>query len=533
MEILFRGTVTNEKRITINLKNKISILGLGWLGEPLAHSLRNDKFAVKGSTGSVERWEELNTNPFYVGRIKIEADKIIGDWDSLVKSADVLVVNFPPKRIENIETVYPQQIAQIIAHTPNDKKLIFISSTAVYGNTNTTVTELDSLPPEKKSGRALLKAEELLKSHFNNNVTILRFAGLIGPKRHPGKFLNDKRILKNPNVPVNLIHQEDCIGLIKTIIKQDCFGETINGCSDKHPLRKNYYSRAAKALHLHPPTFEDELVSSYKIIDNSKSKTLLKYQYQYPNPELIFEKKRMMPIGIVGGGPGNINLLTIEAANQIKQAEVILHDNLISEDILSLNLKAELIYVGRKYGDSSNQKDRQDSINVLLEQYFYQGKKVIRLKSGDPYVYGRAAEEARFLSSKKIPYKVIPGISAALAAANSCNIPVTERNKSNALLICTAHTADYSFAQLKGIAEMLKAGNTLALYMGLKSLDKIIPQLMEVCQDGTIPINAISKVSRVDEVLLTSTLENIRQDLETNPLEMPVVFLIGAKPIAE
>ena len=124
-----------------------------------------------------------------------------------------------------------------------------------------------------------------------------------------------------------------------------------------------------------------------------------------------------------------------------------------------------------------------------------------------------------------------PGISAALAAANLNNIPVTERNHSNALMICTAHTADYSFEQLNGVAALLKAGNTLAIYMGLKSLDKLIPRLIEVCEDDTIPINAISNVSRENERLLSSTLGTIRNDVLEAELPMPVVFLVGARSI--
>ena len=117
-----------------------------------------------------------------------------------------------------------------------------------------------------------------------------------------------------------------------------------------------------------------------------------------------------------------------------------------------------------------------------------------------------------------MPFKVVPGISAALAAANSCNIPITERKKSNAVLICTAHTADYSFDQLKGIAELLKAGNSLALYMGLKSLDKLIPKLIEVTGNPDIPINAISNVSRENEVLLSSTLGKNRISYTRKPI---------------
>ncbi|PCI03655.1 MAG: uroporphyrin-III methyltransferase [Flavobacteriaceae bacterium] len=196
-----------------------------------------------------------------------------------------------------------------------------------------------------------------------------------------------------------------------------------------------------------------------------------------------------------------------------------------------MNTTAERVYVGRKYGDTENQTDRQETINTLLVQYYREGKKVVRIKSGDPYIYGRAGEEARYLKEKLTPFNVIPGISAALAAANSCNIPITERHKSNAVLICTAHTADYSFEQLQGIGAMLKAGNTLALYMGLKSLDKLIPILIEITGDSNIPINAISNVSRDNEILLTATLGTIEKEIKKVNLPMPVVFLIGVKPI--
>ena len=130
-----------------------------------------------------------------------------------------------------------------------------------------------------------------------------------------------------------------------------------------------------------------------------------------------------------------------------------------------------------------------------------------------------------------LPFEVVPGISAALAGANHFNLPVTERRKSSSLLICTAHTADYSYDQLKGIAELLKDGNSLAIYMGLKSLDKLIPKLIEVTNDPSIPISAISNVSREDERIVSSTLKDIRVALEKNPLRMPVVFIVGVEPI--
>ncbi len=237
------------------------------------------------------------------------------------------------------------------------------------------------------------------------------------------------------------------------------------------------------------------------------------------------------PIAIIGAGPGDPDLLTVKAHKLIVAADIVLHDNLVSEGILSLNTVGEKIYVGRKFGDTDNQMDRQQRINELLYENYLQGKKVVRLKSGDPYIYGRAAEEARFLTAKKAEFNVVPGISAAIAAANICNIPITERNQSNAMLICTAHTADYSFEQLNGIAHMLKAGNTISIYMGLKSLHKIVPKLLEVCNDKTIPVNAISNVSREQQTMVTGNLGNIEEKVLHANLQMPVVFIIGATPI--
>ncbi|WP_299778777.1 uroporphyrinogen-III C-methyltransferase [uncultured Formosa sp.] len=513
------------------MNTHIAILGLGWLGLPLALELQKKGYTISGSTSDLDNLKTLSKYSFPVSRIKIEADKIIGDWDALINGASTLIINFPPKRVETIETIHPLQIEQIIKHTPKSIKVVFVSSTSVYQNTNGLIDETIGCYPEKASGHALIKAEHLLKQHFGSNLTILRLAGLIGPKRHPGRFLSHKKQLKNPNVPVNLIHQKDAVGLIEAILKQNCFGEVINGCADVHPKRRAYYENAAFHLNLPTPVFEVTTEERYKIIDNSKSKSLLNFEYQFSNPEWIFTKTYLPEISIVGGGPGNKNLLTLKAFDAIKNAEIILYDNLISAEILEINTLAKHIYVGRKFGDTEDPKARQNKINQLLKTHCEQGNRVVRIKSGDPYIYGRAAEEARFLTEHNLPFTVVPGISAALAAANGLNIPITERGHSNAVLICTAHTADYSTAQFKGIAEMLKAGNTLALYMASKSLSKIIPKLLEVCKNPNIPINAISNVSREDEILLSSTLGNIEVDIQKQALQMPVVFLIGAEPI--
>ena len=124
----------------------------------------------------------------------------------------------------------------------------------------------------------------------------------------------------------------------------------------------------------------------------------MNFTYKYDSPLQILEDK-IGKISIVGAGPGNLKLLTIEAFELIKDADVILHDNLVSQEILAINTNAECVYVGRKYGDQTNQEERQNTINKLLVQHYQEGKKVVRLKSGDPYVYGRAAEEAHYLKN--------------------------------------------------------------------------------------------------------------------------------------
>ncbi|MBL4746594.1 MAG: uroporphyrinogen-III C-methyltransferase [Flavobacteriaceae bacterium] len=516
----------------MNTNKNIAILGLGWLGKSLATVLYKNGHVVTGSTTRLDRLQELSKLPFSVNRIKVSSDIVIGDWESFIHQVDCLIINIPPKRIPGIELSYPRQIEQIIQRTPKNIKVIFVSSTAVYGTSNNPIQEDFIAKPSKASGIAVLAAEQYIQSSFGSNATILRLGGLIGPDRHPGKFLSGKKVLKNPNAQVNLIHREDAIGLIQSILTQDCFGEIINGCASEHPYRKNYYTTASHALGLEAPVFEVNTPEiAPKIIDNQKSKKLLNFRYSFDDPCGIVAKKNGGKIDIIGAGPGNVKLLTVKAFEAVQEADVLLHDNLISQEILDINTLAERVYVGRKYGDVENQTDRQETINKLLVQYYQEGKKVVRIKSGDPYIYGRAGEEARYLKARQTPFNVTPGISAALAAANSCNIPITERHKSNAVLICTAHTADYSFEQLQGIGAMLKAGNTLALYMGLKSLDKLIPILIEITGDPTIPINAISNVSRENEVLLTGTLGTIEKAVKEKNLAMPVVFLIGVKPI--
>jgi uroporphyrin-III C-methyltransferase len=229
----------------------------------------------------------------------------------------------------------------------------------------------------------------------------------------------------------------------------------------------------------------------------------------------------------VGAGPGDPELLTVRALNRIKNADVILHDNLVPSAILELSSTAKKIYVGRKYADTQDQLERQQNINDLMRDYALQGKNVVRLKSGDPFIFGRAIEEIRYLLEHNIPFEMVPGITAGIAAANLQQIPLTERNRSNSVLFCTGHTANYDFEQLEALANMLKTGTTLIMYMGLKNLKQVVNKLKEITEKETLYLSAISKVSQPEQSIITGTLSEIEQKLEQEQLPMPVVFIVG------
>jgi nucleoside-diphosphate-sugar epimerase len=145
------------------------------------------------------------------------------------------------------------------------------------------VTEETELNPETESGKQLVQAEQLLQSNLNFNTTVLRFGGLIGEDRHPIKFLAGRTNIENPNAPINLIHQADCIGIILEILRQNSWNETFNAVTPFHPSRKEYYTQKATEFNLAIPEFNHEKLSVGKTILNDKIKTILNYIFTEPN----------------------------------------------------------------------------------------------------------------------------------------------------------------------------------------------------------------------------------------------------------
>lgn len=261
----------------------ISILGCGWLGTALGKSLLWRNYIVKGSTASAARYNVLETTGIGTFHIKVEPDSMTVDYTSFF-NADVLVISIPPKRVENIEEIFPQQIQQIIQYIKkqNIKKVLFISSTSVYESTNRKVKEGEEGTPEKPSGRALLKAEKMLQEIPGVQTTILRFGGLIGADRNPARFLLRAKEVAGRS-PVNLIHRDDCVQIITELIEKEVWGEIFNASSPGHPTKKDFYTKAAEVSQLPVPTFT-ERPENFKIVSSDKLIQRLNYSFKYPNP---------------------------------------------------------------------------------------------------------------------------------------------------------------------------------------------------------------------------------------------------------
>jgi nucleoside-diphosphate-sugar epimerase len=273
---------------------KISILGCGWLGLPLAKSLLKKGFSVKGSTTSTEKIAVLEAAGIEPFLLEVSETEIIGAITPFLESSEILIIDIPPKLRGNSTENFVAKIRNLLPFIAKSsvEKVIFISSTSVYADAISTaliVTELTKPQPETESGKQLLEVEQLLQNNKNFQTTVIRFGGLVGEDRHPIKFLAGKKNIENPEAPINLIHQTDCIGIIETIIKKglrqaqsdkELKTETFNAVAPFHPTRKDYYTQKAIALNLALPEFDESKLSVGKIISSEKVESVLEYKFK-------------------------------------------------------------------------------------------------------------------------------------------------------------------------------------------------------------------------------------------------------------
>lgn len=260
---------------------QISILGCGWLGLPLAQSLIEKGFSVNGSTTSPDKIERLNAMGIHPFVISLTAKGIEGDIENFLRGSEIVIIDIPPKlRGENSES-FTDKVKNLIPYieAAGSTKVMFASSTSVYADDNSVVTEDTTPLPETESGRQLLEAEDLL-ANANFKTTVLRFGGLIGDDRQPVKYLAGKENLENPDGAVNLIHQKDCIGIMMKVIETNSWGEIFNAVAPYHPTREEHYSKQATALGLPAPLFSHGKRSAGKMVDSQKAIKVLGYKFE-------------------------------------------------------------------------------------------------------------------------------------------------------------------------------------------------------------------------------------------------------------
>lgn len=263
---------------------KISILGCGWLGKPLAFHLLTEGFQVKGSTTNQDKQAQLKQEGLDAWLIKTTATGVEGNWDSFVGQADWLVVNIPPaikKQGADGFVASMQALCKKIEQSMI-KKIILVSSTSVFPDLNETFTEAHLPLPDSENGKALRVVEEMFQTLPHAKTTILRFGGLIGAERHPVKFLAGRTEIPAPLAVVNLIHLDDCIGIISAIINLDFCGETVHGVSPIHLSRETYYTQKALELGLALPVFDAADTSLGKTINSTQLTEKLGYHFIKP-----------------------------------------------------------------------------------------------------------------------------------------------------------------------------------------------------------------------------------------------------------
>jgi len=227
---------------------------------------------------------------------------------------------------------------------------------------------------------------------------------------------------------------------------------------------------------------------------------------------------------LVGAGPGDPKLLTLRAFELLKEAEVVIYDRLVSDSILKLVPSgAEKIYVGKS---SKKHELTQDKITALLVEKGLEGKKVVRLKGGDPFLFGRGGEEAEELVEHGVEFEVVPGVTSAIAAAAYAGIPLTHRDYASSVAIVTGHKAENAEKSVDW-AGMAGSVDTIVVLMGVGELKSIADQLVEGGLNPNTPVALIEYGTLKQQRCITGKIGTIAEEAEKNNVKPPSVIVIG------
>ena len=230
-------------------------------------------------------------------------------------------------------------------------------------------------------------------------------------------------------------------------------------------------------------------------------------------------------VWLVGAGPGDPGLITLLAHHGLKKADVVVYDALVDDRILAMaRAEAELIYAGKRGGKPS---PRQPDISNRLIQLARQGKRVLRLKGGDPLVFGRGGEEALALVAAEVPFRIVPGITAGIGGLGYAGIPTTHRDTNHTVTFVTGHAAGGDVPDTIDWAALARGSGAIVLYMALKHLDHIAGELMIGGLAADTPVAVVSNASTADQRVLETRLSEAADDVVAHGIQAPAIVAIG------
>lgn len=274
-----------------------------------------------------------------------------------------------------------------------------------------------------------------------------------------------------------------------------------------NPDERRIFWEDLYASPLKEQVFNENLAEADRLIEQALN------EWQKPKGEVY----------LVGAGPGDPELLTLKALRLMQQADVVIYDRLVSAPIMDLCRRdAEKIYVGKA---RSNHAVPQEGINALLVKYASEGKRVCRLKGGDPFIFGRGGEEIEELFAAGVAFQVVPGITAASGCSAYAGIPLTHRDYAQSVRFLTGHLKEGS-PELPW-NELVYENQTLVLYMGLVGLEKICAQLIEHGQRPDMPVALVSKGTTPEQKVVVGTLQDIASKVNEHHIQAPTLTIIG------
>ncbi|HEX5359413.1 MAG TPA: uroporphyrinogen-III C-methyltransferase [Candidatus Nitrosotalea sp.] len=228
---------------------------------------------------------------------------------------------------------------------------------------------------------------------------------------------------------------------------------------------------------------------------------------------------------IVGAGPGDPKLITLKAVESIKSADIVLYDRLVSKKIVAMIPKrAEKMYVGRDVGDDYK---HQDTTNDMMVKFAKKNKNVVRLKGGDPFIFGRGGEEAEFLRKHKVKYEIIPGITSGIGSAEYSGIPLTHRKFASSVVFVTGHEDAKKSEGVVDWKKLAKAVDTIVIMMGLSRLDIISKRLISGGLSKNTPVAVIQNGTTDEHRMIKGTLSNITKKVSEAKIKPPSIIVVG------